>query len=192
MPVWPGDVEPQLTEISSVAKDGVCCHMVRSSLHVGTHIDAPMHMIADGKPLSEIPIDRFMGRGFLIDAREKTKIDTDLLEKSLIEKGDILLIHTGFDRKFGQPEYYETFPPITENFAHQVVERGVKMVGLDCPSPDYPPFLTHKILLGKEVLIIENMTGLENLIGVKNFEVIALPVRFESDGSPARVVARIS
>ncbi len=62
---------------------------------------------------------------------------------------------------------------------------------MDILGPDQPPFLTHKTLLENEILIIENLTNLDQLVGVKNFEVIALPAKFNADAAPIRVVAKI-
>lgn len=65
------------------------------------------------------------------------------------------------------------------------------MVGTDTPSPDKSPYLIHKILLKGDVLIIENLTNLESLLSHSEFEVIALPIRFEAEASPIRVVAKV-
>ena len=63
---------------------------------------------------------------------------------------------------------------------------------MDTPSPDKYPYKIHKILLKEEILIIENLTNLEELLGVNNFDVIALPAKFYSDGAPIRVIAQIN
>jgi len=188
MPVYPGDPQSELKQITTIEKDGFTDHQLNTAMHVGTHMDAPLHMIPGGKKISEIGLDKFFGPGRLIDARGKEKIDADSLEG--VQAGDILLILTGFSQKFHEPEYYEKYPELTEAFASEAVALGVKLIGLDTPSPDRPPFLSHKILLGSEILIIENLANLEQLLSQK-FEVIALPAKFETDAAPARVIARI-
>ena len=65
------------------------------------------------------------------------------------------------------------------------------LVGMDTPSPDAPPFPVHKIFLGSEILIIENLTNLESLVDLKNFTVAALPAKFHADAAPVRVVAMV-
>jgi len=60
---------------------------------------------------------------------------------------------------------------------------------MDSPSPDNYPFSVHKILLSNDVLIIEMLTNLDKLIGVSEFNVIALPPKFDTAGSFTRVVA---
>lgn len=190
MPVYPGDPEPELKQIAFADKDGYNDFKITTGMHVGTHMDAPLHMLQNGKRLSEYSVDHFFGKGHLIDARGKS-IDADLLEGKQISKGDIVLIMTGLSSKFGTSEYYESYPEISEAFASKMVEIGVSIVGMDTPSPDRPPFAIHKLLLGNDVLIIENLTNLEILLEHVQFTVVALPAKFDSEAAPVRVVAQI-
>lgn len=191
MPVYPGDPIPELIQIAAVEKDGYTDFQIKTGMHVGTHIDAPLHMLKDGKRLSEIVVNKFVGRGHIIDARGKPTIEVDLLNGKTIMKDDIVIVMTGFYEKFWQPEYYEKYPEISEDFAKRMVEFGVKVVGMDTPSPDRAPFEIHKLLLRQEILIIENLTNLLSLLNVSNFEIIALPAKFDTEAAPVRVVARI-
>jgi kynurenine formamidase len=189
MPVYPGDPDADLKQIS---KDGIVDHILTTGMHVGTHMDAPLHMIEGGKHLSDFNLDSFIGNGILMDARGKEKIDSSLLGGLEINEGDIAVIMTGWDKQFLQPEYYIKYPELTEDFANKLVEFGVKMVGIDTPSPDYPPFNVHKILLSQNILIIENLTNLEALLPHQNFEIIALPAKFKTEAAPVRVVAKVN
>lgn len=189
MPAYPGDPKSELKQIATVEKDGFTDHQLNSGMHVGTHMDAPLHMIANGAKISQINPDKFFGIGKLIDARGQNQIGPELLTN--IEAGDIVLVLTGFGEKFQSPEYYyEKYPELTEEFAKKAVELKIKLIGLDSPSPDRTPYLVHKILLGDQILIIENLTNLELLLN-KKFEVIALPLKLETDAAPARVIAKI-
>lgn len=185
MPVYPGDAKPELKEISTVAKDGFGHFWISTGMHVGTHIDAPLHFIEGGKKLSEFPVEKFIGRGVLVEYSS-----TMSAHSRQIQSGDIILIYSGMDKKFREAEYYSNSPGLTEEFARELVKAGVKMVGMDMNGPDKEPFNVHKILLGAEVLIIENLTNLDQLVGVKNFEVIALPAKYDTEAAPARVIAR--
>ena len=164
MPVWPGDPTPEIKQIAELEKNGYLDHELTTAMHVGTHIDAPAHMIEHGEWLDEITLERFAGRGVLIDARGKTQITRALLEGADIQKEDIVLVLTGFGAKYREKEYYEKFPEMTEDFADALAERDVKIVGVDAPSPDREPFPIHKIFLGNDILILENLTHLEELI----------------------------
>ena len=191
MPVYPGDPKSELKQTAFVNKNGYNDFQITTNMHVGTHMDAPFHMLQNGKRLSKYPIDHFFGKGHLIDARGKS-IDADLLEGKQITKGDIVLIMTGFSSKFGSPDYYESYPEIKEGFASKIIELGVSIVGIDTPSPDRPPFSIHKLLLKNNVLIIENLNNLESLLKHKQFTITALPAKFDCEAAPARVVAQIS
>lgn len=191
MPVYPGDSVPLLTQTAFLEKDGYTDYHITTGMHVGTHMDAPLHFVLGGKKLSEISLDRFFGKGKLIDARGHVVVGGGLLEDADIEEGDIVLVLMGHGKKFGEPDYYPTYPEIGVDFAERLVEKRVKILGLDTPSPDRSPYNVHKLLLEKEVLIIENLNNLESLVGVGSFNVVALPPKFATEGAPVRVVAVI-
>jgi kynurenine formamidase len=192
MPVYPGDPVPELAQVADIGKDGYTDHQVKTTVHVGTHIDGPLHMVAGAKKLCDMAPDKFFGRGRIIDVRGRVVIDEDVLSRASLEKDDVVLLLTGFSRKYDTPEYYESHPELAENFARSIIEAGIKIIGLDSPSPDRPPFPIHKLLLESEVLLIENLTNLEALIGENNFEIFALPIKLDADSAPARVIARIA
>jgi len=193
MPVYPGDPHSTLRQIADIKSSGFTDHELHTAMHVGTHIDAPLHMIPGGKYLSEISIEKFIGRGHLIDARKCTKeIPVELLDSRTIEKDDILLVMTGFSKRYTEKDYYESYPELSSAFAEKAAELGIKMIGMDIPSPDRPPFPVHKILLKKEILIMENLTNLEALVSVERFTVFALPIKLLADAAPARVIAIVT
>jgi kynurenine formamidase len=190
MPVFPGDNSPVLQEHIDSDND-IVHYSLETGMHIGTHMDAPLHMIPTGKKLSEISADKFVANGHLIDARGKNEVGIELLHGIDIVEGDCVLIYTGFDEKFREPAYYESYPDLTEEFAHRLVELKIKFVGIDTSSPDKAPYNVHRILLSKEILIIEGLNNLSQLIGISQFEVIALPAKFETEAAPVRVIARI-
>jgi kynurenine formamidase len=191
IPVYPGDPAPKIKKIADFNTDGFFMYKVSTGMHVGTHMDAPLHMIEGGKKMSEFAPEKFIGSGKLIDARGKNLVEPDVLEEVELVEGDIVIVMTGFSEKFREKIYFNAPPELSIDFAQKLVEAKVKIVGIDFASPDKPPFKVHKILLGSEILIIENLTNLEKLIGIDNFEVSALPVKYETEAAPVRVVARI-
>lgn len=191
MSVYPGDPAPQLLQKAHLEKEGFVDFEAQTGMHMGTHIDGPMHMIPDARRLSEMPIDKFVGNGILIDARGRDVIDETVLHAVEIPQGSIALVMTGWSEKFGASEYFTNFPRMTRVCVNTLIERGVKMVGLDTPSPDDPPFPLHTLFLEKEILLIENLAHLGLLAGVHAFEIYALPAKFEADSAPARVIARV-
>lgn len=186
-PVYPGDPAVKIEPAGALERDGYCDQVVTLGTHVGTHIDAPMHMLAGGKPLAVIPVERFISRGVCVDVRN----GFDALKTADIREGDIVLLYYGFGEKFHLPEYFDGYPTLTDEAAWYLVGKMVNMVGSDTCSPDglsgYP---MHRLLLGADVLIIENLTNLDQLIGME-FTVYALPIALQLDAAPARVIAVI-
>ena len=187
-PVYPGDPKTVIKPAGVFEKDGYNDHLISIGTHVGTHIDAPLHMVAEGKSLDQLPIEQFIGRGRLVKVDDA--VDINAVKAAGIEEGDIVLFYTGMADVYGKDEYYgDDRPEITEEVANYLVEKKIKMAGLDMCSPDKEPFPIHRILLGNEILIIENMTNLDQLEG-KEFTVYALPIKTQLDGAPARVIAQ--
>ncbi len=187
-PVYPGDPKTIIKPAGVLEKDGYADHQITLSTHVGTHIDAPAHMVLGGETLDKIPTEQFMGRGVYIKLDAK-KFDLKKLEVAGITKGDIVIFDTGLAGDYHKQSYFEDYPQIPNDVAQFLIDKKVNMVGMDMCSPDHEPFEIHKVLLSGGVLIIENLTNLVKLNG-ETFEIIALPLNLEIDGSPARVIAR--
>jgi len=185
-PVYPGDPRMKLNKSGTLDKDGYEDYFISMPTHMGTHMDAPAHMLKGGRRVTDISIEHFSGRGVYINATAGFNIEE--IKKENIQEGDIVFFHTGMDKIYFQPEYYKSYPDIPEEVVNFLVEKKIKIVGMDMASPDHSPFLMHKILLKNNIMIIENLTNLHKLAG-KQFKVYAFPLKFELDGSPLRVVA---
>lgn len=190
MPCYPGDKTPSLKQVTFFEKQGFNIFEVNSSMHVGTHMDAPLHFIKDGKRLSDYPMERFFVKTHLIRVHGIATIEEEAIKGLKIAEGEAVVFETGFSKQFKHKEYYTSYPSISNRLAEALSDLKIGMLGLDTPSPDYPPCEVHKILLGNDVLILENLTNLER-IATSYFEMIALPLRFEAEAAPARVVAKI-
>lgn len=191
MPVFPGDAAPKWEQVAFIEQDGYNASRLTTGMHVGTHIDAPLHMVKNGQPLSAFPPDYFIGPALLIDADGKSIVEGHLLDGVQLESIAIVLVYTGWGKYFGEERYYLEYPELSLSFAQRLVDAGIRIVGLDFPSPDRSPYDVHRCLLGGGTLIVENLMNLEVLLPYPSFEVIALPARFEADGAPVRVVARV-
>lgn len=188
-PVYPGDPTPKFSPAGVLGKEGFIDHSILVGTHLGTHIDAPMHMLEDGKSLDKIPLEQFIGNGKLV---EVTSDAFEIVKAAGIEEGDIVLFRTGMSEKYHDPSYFGQYPAMSEDVAQYLVESKVKMVGVDtCSVDNQDGFPIHKILLAGNVLIIENLTNLNQLTN-KDFKVFALPLNLQIDGSPARVIAEIT
>ena len=173
---------------------------LKLATHAGSHIDAPYHAFQDGRTIDRIPLETFVGRGAVIPVQRGggEAITAADLENSgvAVERGDILLVQTGWDAHFTGPEYL-MYPYLGEDACGWIVERGVKLVALDCISPDMPlsqrppdfAYPAHRTLLRHDVPIVENLRNFGAVEGTR-FRVIAFPLAVRGgDGAQARVVA---
>jgi len=187
-PVYPGDPITSIHSHAELEKDGYEVHSICLGMHVGTHIDAPSHLLAGGKSLDQFALETFSGRGIYI--KIKGNFDLEVVKKVPLAKDDIALFDTGMSNTYDQSRYFHEYPSMTEVIANYLVEREVKMVGVDMCSVDYDPFPVHKILLEHDILIIENLTNLSRL-QEQDFTIHAFPLPLHLDASPTRVVAEI-
>ncbi len=191
IPVFPGDPKPQIEQVASIKENSFNDHKLTTVMHVGTHMDAPLHMIAGGKTIDALPVEKFIGNGIVLDVQGKDIIDGSVLDGIALKEGSIVLLYTGFGEKYGQEDYFSNAPVIAEDFARMMVEHNISGVGMDMSGPDADqPWIVHKILLTNEIFILENLTNVGQLLEVDAFEVIALPIKLKADGAPTRVIAR--
>ncbi len=170
--------------------------------HAGTHVDAPIHIVPNGKSIEELSLDSFVGPGAVIPVKKRggEEVTARDLDKAgvPVNRGDILMLFTGWDEKFESPDY-NLHPYLAVDAAEWLVEKGVKLFGIDCITVDLPTplrqkgfdFPVHKILLGNGVLIAENVANLGKIVGRKT-RILALPLKVKgSDAGHARIVAEI-
>jgi kynurenine formamidase len=192
MPVYPGDDCSRLYQSNFIKDNGVNDHKIESGMHVGTHMDAPLHMVEGGALISDFPADKFQGRGVLIDARGIDVIDKPILGSYDIRQGDIVLVWTGWGKKYRTEDYFKNWPVMSVAFAQALVDKKIALIGMDTAGPEMDEsFPVHKTFLPNNVLIIENMTNLEALEG-QNFIIHAYPIKYTADAAPVRVVAEVS
>lgn len=182
--------------------------------HLGTHIDAPIHFGQGGWTVSEIPLQRLLARGIVIDISAKSAADPDatLSEADIdaweerngpIAPGSIVIVRTGWAARWpDENAYYGTetpedvstlhFPGVSPAAAAALAERGVYGVGLDTASIDpgiSSTFPAHQVLAAASIFNLENLTNIADLPET-GFGVIALPMNIEDGtGGPTRVVA---
>ena len=192
MPIYPGDVHVSLKQVATLQEEGHSNFILSTGMHAGTHLDGPMHLTSSLTRIAELPIEMFAGPGFLMNAVGQKIIDLPESALDRLTPGSVVLFYTGHDLFYDQKAYYLTYPVISEKTAEQLVNKKVKIVGMDCPSPDYAPFKIHDLLLNNHILIIENLTNLASLLPYHEFELLAFPLKIRADSSPVRVVARIN
>lgn len=91
----------------------------------------------------------------------------------------------------GIDNLFNDVPVLDENLVESLISKNPKMILLDIPTPDKFPYPIHKKILGKDILIVENVCNMKLLMD-KKFKVYAIPLNFEEfDGSPCRVFAEV-
>lgn len=191
MPIHPYDDPVSLYQDKYLDKDQYNNFRLEIGMHSGTHIDGPMHLTNHNIYMNQIPIESFVGNGCLLDVRGENVIGFKEEYERLVNKDDIVLLFTNHSSKYGTEEYYQNHPVVSEELADFLVERQIKILGMDLPSPDMYPFEIHKKLFNHNILIIENLTGLSELVAASKFTVYALPLKIKAEASMARVVASI-
>ena len=195
----PGHPSPTFEPLHLLERDGLRNTVVTLSLHTSTHIDAPSHFIADGKTIDEIPVDRFHRPGIRLDLTgcpPGAAIGLSALEAAGFDasasKDAIVLLASGWtDRAWTTPELYGGNPYLAPDAAEAVAAAGPSAIGLDFAVDAGRPWPNHTVLLGAEVLLIENLVGIAAL-PPHGFTVFAFPLRLAGEnGAPARVVAEL-
>lgn len=193
MPVWPSDPVVKLTRKTHPSRDK--SHIVRVTSiemgsHTGTHIDAPYHMIEDGRRLNQIPLETLLGPALVLEIPGVRSIKPSDLKKFNFSGIQRILFKTDNSQHWNDGKFYEEFVYLEPEAAEFLVDRDIKLVGIDYLSIDkfnsesHP---THFVLLTRNVVIIEGL----NLSHVPpgRYHMTALPLNLqELDGAPTRVI----
>jgi len=193
---------PEFETLQDVATEGVNAQWLGTPTHVGTHVDAPRHVVEGGATIDDLPLDRFAGAGVVLDvARDDPEpVSVADLETAdgAVRSGDIVLLRTGWGDRYGE-DGYERYPWLAEDVGEWLLEREVRLLAVDTPSPDRPramrpddwdAYPVHRTLLPEGVPIAEHLSIPAALAGTRP-EVFGFPLRLRGgDGAPARFVAR--
>jgi len=197
MPVYPGTEGPRFQPANTYERDGFKETLLSFYTHTGTHMDPPAHLFAGRTTLDAFPVSHFVGKAAVIDCtdlQEGGRITMEHVRRNPnAEVAEFLLFRTGWDRYWGKELYFGDYPCITPEVASYITASGKKGVGLDTigldPIADVGLTLHRQLLQDHDVVIIENLTGLDQL-GSELVIFCALPLKHEqADGSPIRAIA---
>jgi arylformamidase len=182
MVTYPGDPVVRLERAASIA-DGDVVNLTRLDfgLHSGTHVDAPVHFIDDGTGVDEIPLEALVGPCHVVEV-------PDLSASSVAtapEGAERVLFKTPNSELWSRDEFSEDFAMLDGAAATLLVERGVRLVGVDYLSVGDEA--AHHALLGAGVVPVEGL----DLRGVEpgRYELVCLPIHIVgADGAPARAI----
>jgi kynurenine formamidase len=197
--------------------EGWTREVVSLGTHNSTHVDAPYHYNSRiaGRPaatIDELPLERFFGPGVVLDFTDRADgeaVDTPDVQSALdaithtLAPGDIVLIHTGRDAFYGQPDYMDRGPCVTAAATRWMYDQGVRVMGIDAWGWDRPLRLQAQDALERQepgifweahqadldYSQIERLVNLDQLPPT-GFTVACFPLRItRASAAPARVVA---
>jgi arylformamidase len=192
VPLYPGDEELSLKRTSSREEgDASTNSRLSCSAHAGTHVDAPVHFLPGTGGIETVPLDALIGPAYVVDAQQVDgHIDASALAGlGIPDDAERVLFKTRNSRLWDDPEFTEDFVAVLPDAAAALVERGVRLVGIDYLSiaPYGDPAPTHETLLRAGVAIVEALDLREASPGA--YTLTCLPLRLVgSDGCPARAV----
>jgi arylformamidase len=138
--------------------------------NTGTYLDSPFHRYANGKDLSQLPLEHLANlQGVVVPADQSIgrAIDRSAFQGHDL-RGKAVLVRTGWDAHWRTDQYFEGHPFLTKDAAEFLVEAGVALVGIDSLNIDDTGDLSrpvHSLLLAAEVPIVEHLRGLGRLPG---------------------------
>ncbi len=172
--------------------------------HVGTHVDAPIHLGEGGATIDECPLDWFTGKAVCLDlghVPDLGDIDVADLEEAEEKAGvridrHIVLLYTGFhDRHWPSKTVVTSNPGLTAGATHWLADRGSKVHGVEGPSTDKAGttgFPSHRVCRDRKMVHYEWLVNLDQLLGRGEFRFTGYPLKWVGGtGSPVRAVAEL-
>ncbi|NHM32898.1 cyclase family protein [Neobacillus terrae] len=179
--------------------EGYASKIFMMSDHSGTHMDAPYHFFKDGLTIEQIPIDATMGNAIVIDVSDKAPnepvtremIETVVEREHLSIKEDDIVLFRCWPGEWNGEGFHQC-KSLAPSVAEWVVDHKLKAIGLDLANADINDNMqrdVHLTLLGRNILIMENIVNLDKL-SKKSFYFIGTPLNLKGlTGSPIRALA---
>lgn len=191
MPTWPGDT-PFQYEVSWPKSDSGSVNVgkLTMSIHTGTHVDAPFHFDDEGRKITDLDLNLYVGQAKLVDVAGRTSIGADDLANIDLTGIIRLLLRTS---SWSDPDQFpESICYLRPDLAPFLAEKGIRLIGVDVPSVDpldSKELPAHHGLHQNDIHILEGLWLEDVEPGI--YELIALPLQIEeADGSPVRAVLR--
>lgn len=190
-PVSPYDNSPELKRVKFIKNDYYNDSRWSSTMHIGTHIDAPSHMLDINKNISDYPIDKFIGKGVLLNFEGESIISLREEDKTKIKQDSIVVVYTNMDKKINTIDYFDKSPQISEELCDYLISKQINILALDFYSPDSFPFTIHKKLLAHDILIVENLKNVDQLVNIRDFVLHLIPIKLNAEGAFVRAYAEV-
>lgn len=191
--VFPGDTPPSREVLCDLRRgDVVTLSTLRTTVHLGAHVDAPSHYGLDARTMEQQPLELYVGacQVIRVTCPPRHRVTPGDLGVEICASRVLLATGTNPDPERWNPD----FAALSVELVDFLADRGVRLVGVDTPSvdcSDSKDLPAHRRILARDLAILEGVV----LDGVEpgEYELIALPLRLEGfDGSPVRAVLRRS
>lgn len=195
-PVYQGNAPLKFEFVMDMRKgDALTLSAYSLGAHSGTHIDAPMHFVRDGASIDRVSLDALIGRARVIDIPDSVQsINAAELNRHGWRGAPRVIFRTRSALRgwMHSSTFHRDFAFVAPDAAQLLADAGVQLVGIDYLSAEQfgaPAPMTHRILLGKGIPIVEGLA----LEGVRpgDYDLIVLPMKVGGhEGAPARAVLR--
>lgn len=187
MITWAGEMRPEVELVSSIAAgDGYNLSRLVFGSHTGTHVDAPLHFLERAAPVDTLSLDALVGPVLVVDARTVAEeIGAEVVARDVPAGTERVIFATRNSELWDRDAFTDDFVAVSPDAAASLLERGVRLVGIDYLSVG--PFETHRALLSEGVVLLEGL----DLRGVAagSYNLACLPLAIVGcDGAPARAV----
>ena len=191
---WPENPPVRIERILDMEHGDVAnVSKIEIGSHTGTHMDAALHFVREGKGLDEMLLTAAMGGTRVIEIHDPESVKPDELDSHRIRRGERVLFKTlNSARDWPSSAFIEDFVYISQEAARYLASREVQTVGIDYLSVggfQTDGVETHQALLKAGIWIIEDYDLSQVEPG--EYELVCLPLKVErSDGAPARAILR--
>jgi arylformamidase len=193
LPVWPGDPPVQVRQVLHLDRgDTMTLTRLEMGAHTGTHVDAPAHFVAGGVTVDALDLEVLVGPALVIHEPDADALSAEVLDRWAIPPGTRRLLFRTRNSDLwaqGKTEFWKDFVAITEDGARWLVDRGVRLVGIDYLSVSsfHDPIPPHLVLLHAGVIALEGLNL--SAIAPGTYHLVCLPLRIQgAEGAPARAI----
>jgi kynurenine formamidase len=200
---WSYDTHGKIAQISG-GRYSMESRLMLLGEHHGTHLDVPFHTFSEGATVDQVPLERLVLPGHLLDLTVKAgrvPIQPADLEAAVarsgraIAPGSAVLAWTGQDQRWGAPDFTTERPYLPTESAEWLVAQGIGLFGTDLIGVDDPAewwWPTHTAFARGDVLMVQQLCNLQALVG-KEFLLLVIPLKLRGGtGSPVRPIALVT
>ncbi len=190
LPLWPGSSGFRLTRVAKIGKEGAFNEShVELNVHVGTHVDAPLHFVKDGKTIAEVPLDTLVGEVVVAHVPKVKRITEEDLKKLSLPKGTKrILFKTSNSALWKKGNKFDRdYVGLTTSAAIWLAKQEIRLVGIDYLSIAIMSEAkeVHQALLGAGIYILESLDLSRAKAG--KAELVCLPLKLAlAEAAPAR------